>query len=277
MTRQHRSRIRSGALAAAAFFIILPVTAQDTAAQAVPTRVVEDAPCHWGGDDDTDRYCEEREYTLDARSELSVDAGQNGGITVAGWDRNEVRLVAKIQATSRDGDARDLADEIEIRTGATIEADGPQTWGRRGGWSTSFELMVPRATELRLRASNGGIRLAELTGEVNAATTNGGIHLVGSAGRVEGETTNGGLHLELTGDRWTGGGVDLRTTNGGVEITVPDEYSADLEIATVNGGMRLDIPVMVQGRLDRRIRTQLGGGGALIRATTTNGGVVVRR
>ncbi len=34
---------------------------------------------------------------------------------------------------------------------------------------------------------------------------------------------------------------------------------------------------MVQGRIDRVIRTRLGDGGPRIRVMTTNGGVVVRR
>lgn len=250
-------------------------TATAAAAQAVPIHVEEDTGCQYG-DDDRDRYCEEREYQLDPESELRIDAGQNGGIEVNGWDRDEIRLIARINASSRSGDPRELARAVEIRTGSSIEAVGPRTRDRES-WSVGFELMVPRATALHLRASNGGISLRELTGHVSARTTNGGISLLGGAGRVLGETTNGGLRIALTGNSWHGDGVELRTTNGGVEITVPDHYSADLEIATVNGGMQLDIPIMVQGRIDREVRTRLGSGGPVIRATTTNGGVVIRR
>lgn len=271
MTERIRSMARSGLL----MITGLLVAATALAAQATPVRVAEDTRCH-AGSSDRDRYCEEREYRLEARSELDVDAGQNGGIQVSGWDRDEIRLIARVSASSRSGDPRDLAREVEIRTGSVVEATGPRREGR-DSWSVGFELMVPRSTALRLRASNGGIGLRELTGHVSARTTNGGITLVGGSGRVLGETTNGGLRLELTGPRWEGAGVDLRTTNGGVRITVPDDYSAELEIATVNGGMQLDVPITVQGRVDGRIRTTLGQGGPLIRATTTNGGVVVQR
>lgn len=235
---------------------------------------VEEVECD--GWSDGDRYCEIREYTLEARASLAVEGGANGGIEVAGWDRNEIRLVAKVQAGSRDGDARDLAREVELRVGDVIEAEGPRSDRRGEHWGVSFELRVPRATRLRLRANNGGIDLAELTGDVDARTTNGGIHLNGGAGHVRGETTNGGLHVELTGRTWQGEGVELRTTNGGVDIRVPAGYAADLETGTVNGGMEIDIPVTVQGRIDRTIRTELGGGGPLIKATTTNGGVRIQ-
>lgn len=272
MTRRIHGLPHAGALLIAGLLL----TTSGLAGQDTPVRVDEDTECH-RNDRDRDRYCEEREYRLDARSELAVDAGANGGIHVTGWDRDEIRLIARVQANSRDGDARQLARSIQIRTGSTLEADGPRTRGRDQGWAVSFELMVPAATALRLHATNGGIALDGLTGDVSARTTNGGIRLVGGAGRVRGETTNGGIRLELTGRSWDGAGAELRTTNGGVQIRVPDDYSAELETGTVNGGMQLEIPVIVQGRIDRTIRTQLGAGGPLIRAMTTNGGVVVRR
>lgn len=275
MTGTIRKTTLAIAMLAIASFALATLAVAPLPAQSAPVRVDENAPCRWN-DEDRERYCEDREYRLDARSALAVDAGQNGGVDVTGWDRDEIRLVVRISASSRGGDPRDLVREVEIGTGGTIQATGPRT--RRGdSWAASFSLMVPRATALRLRASNGGIKVQELTGDVMARTTNGGISVLGGAGRVQGETTNGGVRLDLTGRSWDGAGVELRTTNGGVQVSVPDDYSAELEVGTVNGGMRLDIPVTVQGRIDRRIRTTLGGGGALIRATTTNGGVVVQR
>lgn len=237
-----------------------------------PARIQEDPECPTA--DRGDRYCEIREFELAAPPSVAVDAGRNGGIRVTGWTRDGMRLVARVHAMSRDGDARELARSIEVRTGEVVEARGPA--GRTSTWAVSYELWVPRATALRLQARNGGIHLESLAGDVEARTTNGGIHLDGGAGRIRGETTNGGLHLRLAGSRWDGDGVDLRTTNGGVQIHVPDAYAADLEVGTVNGDMSLDIPITVEGRIGRTLRTRLGGGGALIRAMTTNGGVSIR-
>ncbi len=256
-------------------FLLLALVPGAVHAQAAPDRV-EAVACD-SGHDDRDRYCEIREYTLPALSSISVDAGPNGGIRVEGWDRDEIRLRARVGARDRRDDPRDLAREIRIMTGEVIRADGPPMRGSGRGWWVSYDLMVPRATALRLAARNGGIALERLAGDVDARTTNGGLTVVGGSGRIHGETVNGGVRVELTGDAWQGEGVDLRTTNGGVRIAVPDGYSAELETGTVNGSMRLDFPVTVQGRVHRRIRTELGNGGPLIRAITTNGGVTVTR
>ena len=97
------------------------------------------------------------------------------------------------------------------------------------------------------------------------------------AGDVRGRTTNGGLRVELDGDEWDGEGLDVQTTNGGVSLYIPDDYSARLVTGTVNGGIRIDFPIMVQGNIGRRITTDLGNGGKTVRVTTTNGGVTVRK
>jgi hypothetical protein len=60
-------------------------------------------------------------------------------------------------------------------------------------------------------------------------------------------------------------------------LRVSRGYSAHLETGTVNGGVDIDFPVMVQGKIGRRITTDLGKGGPTIRVITTNGGVDVRR
>jgi hypothetical protein len=106
---------------------------------------------------------------------------------------------------------------------------------------------------------------------------NGGISVDQVGGDVRGETTNGGVHARLTGSTWSGAGLNLRTTNGGVSLVIPRGYNARLETGTVNGGMNFDFPITVRGRLDREISTQLGSGGPLVRATTTNGGVRIQQ
>jgi DUF4097 and DUF4098 domain-containing protein YvlB len=94
---------------------------------------------------------------------------------------------------------------------------------------------------------------------------------------VRGRTTNGGVEVRLDGDTWDGEGLDLETTNGGIRLRVPEDYSARLETRTVNGSVDIDFPVTVQGNIGRSISATLGNGGALVRAVTTNGQVRVSR
>jgi DUF4097 and DUF4098 domain-containing protein YvlB len=229
-------------------------------------------------DRNRDRYCEVREKTIPATRVLDVDGGQNGGVSVHAWDRDEIRVSARIQTWSEDdGDARSIADQITIQVrDGRVRAEGPST-RRRQSWSVSYDVYAPRRTDLRLNAQNGGLSVEEIEGRMDLGTVNGGLSLRHVAGDVRAETTNGGLTVELDGDRWRGAGLDARTTNGGVQLDIPRDYSARLETGTVNGSMNIDFPVTVQGSIGRRITTQLGSGGPSIRAITTNGGVRIRQ
>jgi len=60
-------------------------------------------------------------------------------------------------------------------------------------------------------------------------------------------------------------------------MSVPENYSANLQTGTVNGGVTVDFPVTVQGRVTKQIALNLGSGGAPVKAMTTNGGVHLRR
>lgn len=223
-------------------------------------------------------HCEIKEQTLPAAGAISVDGRQNGGVSIKGWDRNEILARARIQtAAPTQAEADALAQQITIQTaGAKIFANGPEN-RRDYYWSVSYEVFVPRRSDLSLTAHNGGISISDVQGRMDFTTNNGGVALRRVGGTVHGGTTNGGLSIELAGDRWDGEELDVKTTNGGISMSVPENYSAHLETGTVNGNLSIDFPVTVQGRITRELAVNLGSGGPTIRAMTTNGGVRVKR
>jgi len=229
--------------------------------------------------DDEQQHCEVRESTMGA-GPLNVDAGQNGGIVVEGWDRNEIRIRAVVQGRARSAErARDIAGQVQVQAGGgRVYATGPDV-ERRESWSVSYRINVPRRNDLDLRATNGGITIVGVNSTMRFDTVNGGVRLQDVGGRVNGETRNGGLNVTLSGDRWDGEGLDVETSNGGVTLRLPDNYNAELETRTVNGGLRIDFPITVQGELTPRrgLNTTLGSGGPLVRVRTTNGGVNISR
>jgi hypothetical protein len=222
--------------------------------------------------------CDVQEFTLPARQALRVDGEQNGSITITGWDRNEIVVRARRQVWARsDADAKALLGTIRIEREGTIRADGERSSARNTGWAVSYDISVPRKVDLDLETLNGSIRVADVNGRLTFDATNGSITLENLAGDVRGETTNGSMNVTLAGTKWDGAGVDVRTTNGSVRLTIPEGFNARLETGTTNGGMNFDFPITIQGQVSRRITTDLGSGGPPIRAVTTNGSVSVRR
>lgn len=229
----------------------------------------------WQNDSRRANHCEIKEQTLAATGGvIKIDGRQNGGISVKGWDKNEILVRARIQAmAATQAEADSLASQIVVNTnGANIFASGPDS-RKDYSWSVSIEVFVPRRSDLSLVSHNGGIAIADVNGKMDFEAVNGGVVLNRVGGNVHGQTTNGGLMVHLTGDRWDGDGLDVKTTNGGINMLLPANYSAHLETGTVNGSLKIGFPVTVQGEITRELAVNLGSGGPTIRARTTNGGV----
>jgi DUF4097 and DUF4098 domain-containing protein YvlB len=229
-------------------------------------------------------YCEIRTATARPSGDLvSMEGLRNGGVQVTGWDRNEISVKTRIRAQARtQSEAKAIAGQIRIViNGSTITVDGPRNSGDddddSNQWSASLVTSIPSRSNLRVETRNGPVSVSQVKGDMNIQTRNGPMALYDLAGTVTARTTNGPLSISLSGNRWDGGGLDARTTNGPLTISVPENYSAHLEAGTTNGPVSLGFPVTVSGRINRDISTDLGSGGATIRAMTTNGPLTLRR
>ncbi|HUS11902.1 MAG TPA: hypothetical protein VMZ30_15660, partial [Pyrinomonadaceae bacterium] len=172
-------------------------------------------------------HCEIKEQTLPASdATIAVDGMMNGGVSIKGWERNEILLRARIQsAAPSQAEADELARQIRVETaGSKIFASGPKN-RTDAWWSVSYEIFVPRRSNLSLKTNNGGISIVDVTGRLEFSALNGGVNLKRIGGSVKGSTTNGGLNVELSGDRWDGEAMDVSTTNGGVSVSIPENYS----------------------------------------------------
>jgi hypothetical protein len=227
--------------------------------------------------------CEVREQTLaPTGAPIGVDGRQNGGISIKGWDQNQVLIRAKVETRAPTAqEAADLGRQVRIETsGAKIHASGPDN-RQNYHWYVSYEVFVPRRSDLSLQTHNGGISIFDVNGRIEFNALNGGVVLKKVGGAVKGSTTNGGVVVELSGDRWDGEALDVTTTNGGIVMSIPENYSAKLETGTTNGGISVDFPVpgqeQEQRRKNKQVAVNLGAGGPLVRVMTTNGGVRIKR
>lgn len=221
-----------------------------------------------------------REVTIPASGTITVDGRKNGGISIKGDDRSDILVRACVQAWDESAEAaKNKLAAIKLNTSGTIQGDG----GDENYWSVSFEVIVPRASNVNLTARNGGISIVGIDGTAEFETQNGGVFLSNVAGNFKGRTMNGGVYVKLFGNGWKGTGLDVKTTNGGVNIHLPENYAANFETRTVNGKFNTDIAALKQPRDDDdkwhhrpvNINTSLNGGGAPIKVVTTNGGVSV--
>jgi hypothetical protein len=227
---------------------------------------------------DKSAFNELREKTIPATNNLTVDGGKNGGIQVKGSDRADILVRACVQAWGDTQDeAKSAVSKINVETGSNIRATSSTD---NSNWSVSYQILVPRSTNLNLNTYNGGISISSVEGTLEFEAHNGGISLKDIAGSVKGQTQNGGLNINLSGNSWKGSGLNVETKNGAINLSLPENYAANIETGTVNGGIKSNISILNIDKNDTswsnrttRINKNINGGGAPIRVITTNGGV----
>jgi hypothetical protein len=232
---------------------------------------------HWNWNNQP-TVAESRDQRLSAAADTTINPGPNGGIRVHGWNNPDVLVKACIHATApTEAEADALLKEVKIVRGpGDLQPDGPSGSHSRH-WDVSYEIWMPNKSNFEAHGVNGGITIEAIEGHVRFHTQNGGVTLIDVAGDVDGSTQNGGLTIELKGSSWRGTGLRAETQNGGIHMTVPEGYSADVEASTVNGGLHVDFPVQVSGNIGKSLSFKLGSGGPPIRTRTTNGGVHISK
>ncbi len=223
-------------------------------------------------------YCETRQLKLPAPpagTALTVDARADGGIMVRAWAGPDVRVRARITGRAATAEtARALAAAVRVGSANhTLRAELAN--GSPDGWAVSYEVLVPAATDLVLKATAGALSLENVQGIIRFENTTGNVRLSGVSGDVRGRTTNGELELTLTGDTWTGPALDVSTVNGNVTWQLPPAYAATLLARTTRGRVSAELNTKRLSALPHSLAATLGKGGVQLKVSTVNGNVRV--
>ena len=199
----------------------------------------------------------------------------NGSVEVSGWERDAVEVRAVKSARRDPRDLQRVRIEVEAKSDwVAVHTRYPYDEGVEV--YVEYRVRVPQRVFLsKIATVNGAVRVSgvEATGELR--TVNGNIEVFDSAGRLSTHTTNGSVRLELRRLE-AGGPMALETVNGSVVLALPADAAADLEVRTLNGDFRSELPITLEGSLSgRRFRGRLGSGGTPIRMRTMNGGIRV--
>lgn len=270
------------ALPLAAFLVSAPaassfeLTTTEHAQSAASDQSWCDDTDNWGGRD-RESSCEVRELS-DASAARLIANSSNGSISVTGSSRRGISVQARIVASAPSrSEARDLVRDVNVTLDAgRVRAEGPRS-ARNRSWSVSYRVEVPSSFDVSLDTSNGSVSVQGVKGRIDAESSNGSLRLTDVGGQVEATTSNGSVHVSLSGTKWDGEGLRVVTSNGSARVDLPEGYNARLIAGTSNGRMTLDVPVMVQGNISKRIDATIGSGGPTIEVRTSNGSLRVGR
>jgi len=161
----------------------------------------------------------------------------NGSISVEGWERDEVSLVAKIRER-RKGDVYFVAESKDGRVEIKAEQDNKSNFffnfGRSSG--VSYTLRIPRKTELKLITSNGRMEIRKIDDEVDATTSNGSITADEISAKARLTTSNASIKANsVKGElvaRTSNGSLDIRNIQSEADLKTSN---ARIEVRGVNG------------------------------------------
>jgi hypothetical protein len=228
--------------------------------------------CHDDWQDGRVSVCEVRELPYDpGTSPIAIDAGENSGVSVSGSDRSKPRVIYRVRALAMTVvAARVLVSKVRVVVvNGRIRPRGPASRSNER-WAVEVKAWVPRSSDLVLEAHNGPLSVEDVKGTMDIQSVNGPVALSGLGGAVSVRVQNGPLSVDLSGNKWSGTGLDAEAQNGPVALRVPRGYGAKLRAGTVNGPLVLDYPIEVE-RLHGHFATTLGSGGPMVRVVTENG------
>jgi DUF4097 and DUF4098 domain-containing protein YvlB len=216
-----------------------------------------------------------RTVPLSANGNFSLE-NINGGVTITGWERNEVQ----IDAVKKASDQQKLTEaRIEVEaSGDSVHVRTRYPEGRTNNnpGSVTYEIHVPRTARLdAIDLVNGSLTVTQVSGDLKASLVNGTANIRDLAGRVDISSVNGTVNayyrsLENVKN------IKLRSVNGSVKLGLPSSPNADVSVSTVNGGISTDFPLQVQGKFSgRHIDGKLGNGGTRIDISNVNGSVKI--
>jgi len=213
-------------------------------------------------------------YPLPSGGTFSL-SNVNGAVHVSGWDRQEVEVHAVKTALGAQSDLKRVRIEVAAAPNrVAVETRYPQDDGVEV--YVEYRVRVPRRVHLeRVATVNGLVRVAnvEATGDLRAV--NGNVDVLDCSGRVSAHTTNGNLRLEMR-RLDEGEAVVLETINGAILLGLPEGSNAELDVRTINGDFRSELPLSLRGAgLLQAFRGQIGQGGSTIQIRTVNGGIRV--
>jgi DUF4097 and DUF4098 domain-containing protein YvlB len=126
--------------------------------------------------------------------------------------------------------------------------------------------------DLRANTSGGGITIDNVSGDLQASTSGGSVDVRGAGGRVDASSSGGGVTVRFAPGNSKGGVVS--SSGGSVRTEIDPGARVSIDAHASGGGVDSDVPVTIQGKVERgSLRGDMNGGGPTLRLRSSGGGV----
>jgi hypothetical protein len=208
---------------------------------------------------------------------LENDAGD---VSVTGWDREEVEIVARAavveagpEGAARPYRIRKVAPDVEIKeteTGLLVRTRSFEGPGEAP--AVDYEIKVPQDVVLQpIRMSDGDLAVADVYGRIEAAVDQGDCSIANFSGSLKVNVGDGNADVEVL-DLREGDEVSVTSRQGDIVLRLEAGIAASVEANAPHGGVSSDFDLGI--RLPApSVKATIGPGGASIILMASNGRV----
>ena len=217
-----------------------------------------------------------------------VKIKSNSEIILKTHDKNEILIKAK-NLKSAPGKAKGLklvgvGGEDNTDIGFNVVQTGSNLIVESVRKSGVDEIYLPKSQNVSVTNSwHGDISIEGFTGEVEAnANLNGGLSLTNLSGPVTAYALNENIRVAFDKINQDAP-IVIRTTNGEIDVTLPGNTPADLELSSWNGDIYTNFDLSkpdkdgLQSISGKNVKGAINNGGVDIILKSTNGNIYLRK
>ena len=232
---------------------------------------------------------------------VTVIGAPRGAVTVEGWSRNEVELVAEVELNApTEADLDQLAtvnsfvfdedlNHLSILTTGTHDRAYMKKAAKNFPkkllnlpWKIDYKLRVPMNTDLELNAGYGPVKVTAVEGALRISATESETALTLTGGLVTTTVTAGVVTLTVPARSWRGAGAEIRLATGTVNVDLPPGFNGDIDAEILRMGKIVNTHDGLAARekpgiTERTMRARAGAGGAFFKFTVGDGTVNIRK
>ncbi len=233
-------------------------------------------------------------YDLTGKPDLRLEAG-DASIRIDSWDQNKIEA----RVTTHGWHLGTEVQVVERQQGNSVDIEVRQA--RRSHVSFGLEarktevtIRMPRDAKVNVRSQDGSIsaraiagelefssgdgrlELEDIDGNLRAHTSDGSVRVSGRFDVLDLNTSDGRVEVEARQGSQIRQSWEVRTSDGSVQLKVPADLAADIDMHTGDGHITTNVPIVVEGSFSHEnLHGKMNGGGHRLSVYTGDGSITL--
>lgn len=231
---------------------------------------------------------------------LTIIGAPNGLISVEGWNKNEIEILADIEVQAEnEADLAELSkvsgfvlDEstghIRVLSVGTHDKDYMKRVAKKFPkrllnlpLKIDYRIKVPAYCDLEINSGKGDLTISAVEGsmQINALDSNAMLNLIG--GTINATFGSGNVDIKIGTRSWRGRHATFQVATGNLNVQFPINMSADIDAAVLRTGKIENDFASLKPRerskfSDKQIIARAGNGGAQLSFTVGDGTIKIQ-